>query len=89
VGDGGILTSAVTPGSSFLTIRGLAVHQEQNTVIALAQPNIVGVAKSRPHLLSRHSGVSDRQHVQALRIRTIRALIPQGPKNRDYVVASL
>src|SRR5687768_2428706 len=67
----------------------LAIHQEQNTVIALPQPHIRRAAKGGPHVLTRHGRMRHAQHIQALLPESFALLYQQGLKNQDYFVASL
>jgi hypothetical protein len=67
----------------------LAIQQQQNAVIALAQPGIVRPAKSVPHLIASDGSVRDLQHFQALHLLTFQSVIPWGLKNWDYFLGSL
>jgi rhodanese-related sulfurtransferase len=67
----------------------LALHQQQNAVVPLAQSYIVRPAKGSPYLISCDSGMRNRQQAQALRAQTLRAVISQGLKNRHSFVGSL
>jgi hypothetical protein len=67
----------------------LHIHHQQHAVVPLAQPDVRCLAKGHRPLLPCRHGVRDRQHAQALPLLTFRAVIPQGLKNRNYVVGLL
>jgi hypothetical protein len=77
-----------TPNRLLLPIQALgnfgarfAIHQEQNTMVSLAQPDIMRPAKGGPHLLAGDGSVGDRQHRQALLHGVFSSGIPPGLEN--------
>ena len=51
-----------------------AIHQEQNTMVALAQPGIVRAAKGCPHLVWRNCSMRDGQYGPVLPYQSVCAL---------------
>jgi hypothetical protein len=67
----------------------LAIHQQQEGVIALPQPHIVGAAKGCPYVLSCTVVFVMLNMIRPSSRRADHALIPGGPEKPNYFVASL
>jgi hypothetical protein len=79
----GLLISVEPPrrlGTAF------TVHQQQNGVITFTHPSIRGTAKSCPYLLSRHSRVGDRHHLQPSFLVAFSLYTKEGLKSWNYFV---